>query len=69
MCPDAYEHTNRDDLPKPTRTSLLAVCLCFGVALVVVSGGYMLMFKDSSDQLYKIVREIADAPARTARTK
>jgi len=62
---EAYEHTDKSDLPKPSRdsvTKIVTICVCGLVTLVLV---YTFLYRDSTGELYRLSEEIVQSATVT----
>ena len=68
LCPTCYEHTDKSDLPKPTRDSVARIVIIWGFGIVTLIGVYTYFYQRSAGELRGLVEEFAapaSAPAST----
>lgn len=59
ICPDAYEHTNKTNLPLPVGTRLLGIVIIFVGLLLVVIAANVWLFRASSSDLYQALENVS----------
>jgi type IV/VI secretion system ImpK/VasF family protein len=65
LTPQCYQHTDKSNLPKPSRDSVWAIVIVALFGLVTLVGAYVYSYNSSVKGLRTLVEKIAAAPAKS----
>lgn len=67
ICPECYEHTDKSDLPKPSRDSIVTIAILWASGLALLFIAYLFTYKSSSSELMALVQQLSASGTPLAR--
>jgi hypothetical protein len=68
ISPQCYEHTDKSDLPKPSRDSVVKIVFIGAFVLVSLIIAYTYFYNKSAGELRNLVEELSASPAAPAKS-